>query len=229
MRPSVVLIALVSLAAAASESARARESATAQTVAPPATTARQDPPRGVLPPQPGTSARPVAPPAQPAPQRASPAQPQVAPPAQPQGAAPAPARPAAAAPATPQAPAPGEPTPSEAVLGAPIYPGATFLGSFSAGQGQRYYLFGTSAAYTQVVQFYRTALKSRGDEIYDVPPVWSFDTGRFREETMAYPPSVVVRDHVAGGRKGYLHVSGTQSQRYPTVIQIVPPALGERR
>lgn len=170
------------------------------------------PPRGVLPPQPGTSA---PPPATPAATRA-----------------PAPSEPVAQDP--PTAPARvaatvSEPIPSELVLGAPAYPGALFLGSFSAGQGQRYYLFGSSDSYPQVVAFYRQALKSRGSEVFDAPPIWSFDLGRFREETMAYPPSVVVRDHLWGGRQGYLHASGTEAQRYPTIIQIVPPPPGTRR
>jgi hypothetical protein len=115
------------------------------------------------------------------------------------------------------------------MLGAPVYPNATFLGSFDAGMNQRYYLFGTSAAYQQVLQFYRTALKERGDEVFDIPPIWSFDIGRYREQTMAYPPSVTVRDHMAGGGKGYLHAAGAEGQRFATVIQIVPPAPGDRR
>jgi hypothetical protein len=174
---------------------------------------RQEPPRGVLPPQPGTSAARPAPPAAPQPQ--------------PQAATPAP--PSSASTVSQSAATTAEPTPSEAVLGAPIYPSATFLGSFSAGQGQRYYLFGSADSYAQVVAFYRQALKSRGSEVYDVPPIWTFDLGRFREESMAYPPSVVVRDHVAGGRQGYLHANGAVAQRYPTVIQMVPPPLGVRR
>lgn len=181
-------------------------------VAAPAPAAAQpagQPPRGVLPPQPGTPvSRPATPVPTPEPAAAEVAQPPVQ----------------AQVPATVS-----EPAPNELVLGAPPYPGATFLGSFSAGQGQRYYLFGSSDSYAQVVAFYRQALKSRGSEIYDVPPVWTFDLGRFREDTMAYPPSVVVRDHVWGGRQGYLHANGTEAQRYPTVIQIVPPPPGVRR
>src|SRR5512132_2593408 len=33
--------------------------------------------------------------------------------------------------------APTEPAPDPAMLGAPVYPGATFLGSYDAGRGQR--------------------------------------------------------------------------------------------
>src|SRR5213079_2638624 len=73
-------------------------------------------------------------------------------------AAPAAPAPAAPAPATPQNPsrlpvapptqtAPGaNDIPTEATLGVQIYPGAEFLGSFDAGKGQRYYLFGTNAS-----------------------------------------------------------------------------------
>lgn len=171
--------------------------------------AQSAPPRGVLPPQPQGQAPAATTPA--------------APPAPPAQATPPPPVTVVSGAATAEA------TPTAAVLGAPVYPGAVFLGSFNAGLGQRYYLFGSTADYAQVVTFYRNALKSRGSEVYDTPPVWSFDIGRFREESMAYPPSVVVRDHVAGGGRGYLHVAGTQSQRFPTVVQIVPPPPGDRR
>ena len=49
-----------------------------------------------------------------------------------------------------------------------------------------------------------------------------FDLGRFQEQTMAYPPSVVVKDYLWNGSAGYLHVDGTTSRRFPTIIQIVP-------
>ena len=32
-----------------------------------------------------------------------------------------------------------------------------------------------------------------------------FDTGRFREEAMAFPPSVTVKDYTWGGKGGYLN------------------------
>lgn len=202
MRPVALALAVLVVALAAG-SARAQS---------PAETPRPSPPRGVLPPGAGT-----------APPRAQPA----APAETPTSTAPQTAT-VETRMANSMAPQ-NEPIPGEAVLGAPVYPGATFLGSFNAGQGQRYYLFGTDALFAQVVAFYRQAVKSRGSEVYDVPPVWTFDIGRFREETMAYPPSVVVRDHLAGGNRGYLHVSGTESQRFATVIQIVPPSLADRR
>ena len=33
------------------------------------------------------------------------------------------------------------------------------------------------------------------------------DLGRFQEDTMAYPPSVVVKDYTWNGQAGYLHVA----------------------
>jgi hypothetical protein len=50
-----------------------------------------------------------------------------------------------------------------------------------------------------------------------------FDLGRFQENQMAYPPSVVVKDYAWNGAPGYLAVSGTTEKRFRTVIQIVPP------
>ena len=145
----------------------------------------------------------------------------------------APARPAAAAtPAVTPAAGTGltnEPVPTEAQLGLPIYPGAKFLRSYDAGQGQRYYLFGSSATFGELVLYYRTQLKDKGDLVYDVPPVHMFEVGKFREETMAFPPGVTVKDYTYGGGKGYLvPTPGANPSRYPTIIQIVPVVAANR-
>ena len=131
-------------------------------------------------PRPGAS-RGVLPPGAPAPDKTPPAG-QVTPPG---GAQP----PAATAPQADPAQA-GQATgiPDEATLGVPVYPGATFLAGFDAGRGQRYYLFGTPASFTQVVTFYRGSLKMKGDVVFEQPPTHAFDVGRFREESMAFPP-----------------------------------------
>lgn len=116
-----------------------------------------------------------------------------------------------------------EPVPTAATLGFPLFSGAQFLKSYSAGQGQRYYLFGATASYTEVVGFYRSALRSRGNRVFDWPPVHIFEEGRFDDERMAFPPSVTVKDYTWGNAKGYLDPRpGVSPQRYPTVIQIVP-------
>lgn len=95
--------------------------------------------------------------------------------------------------------------------------------SYNAGQGQRYYLFGATASYTEVVSFYRSTLRKGGNRVFDEPPVHIFEEGRFDENRMAFPPSVTVSDYTWGGAKGYLDPRpGAQPQRYPTVIQIVP-------
>jgi hypothetical protein len=127
--------------------------------------------------------------------------------------------------AQPESPAPADPAaPSEATLGAPIYPGAEFLTSYDAGQGQRYYLFGTNAGFVEIVNYYRTVLKQKGELVYEAPGVHQFDIGRFREETMAFPPSVTVKDYTWGGSAGYLNPKrGKQPARFKTIIQIVPP------
>jgi hypothetical protein len=120
--------------------------------------------------------------------------------------------------------------PDEAFLGVPVYPNAQFVGSFDAGRGQRYYLFGVGTSFAEIVAYYRAVLKNRGDLVYDEPPVHMFETGRFREETMAFPPSVTVKDYTWGGSQGYLVPLGAgKSQRFPTIIQIVPVPPGERR
>ena len=124
--------------------------------------------------------------------------------------------PAAAAPASPDAP-------TEASLGVPIYPGSDFVGSYDAGRGQRYYLFGTNTSFVEIVNYYRTVLKQKGELIYEEPAIHEFDLGRFREETMAFPPSVTIKDYTWGGSAGYLNPKrGKQPERYKTIIQIVP-------
>jgi hypothetical protein len=104
----------------------------------------------------------------------------------------------------------------------PIFPGAKFLGSYDAGKGQRYYLYGSTIAYEDIVAFYRSELKDRGDEVFEDPPTHMF-AQKFREETMAFPPGVTVKDWTHQSR-GYPNPRlGAQPERFPTVIMIVPP------
>jgi hypothetical protein len=141
-----------------------------------------------------------------------------------------PARPPVQAPAQvpPAQPAPPPALPSTvapdaATLGVTVYPGAEFLASYDAGRGQRYYLFGTNADFAQIVNYYRTVLKQKGDLVYEEPPVHEFDIGKYREETMAFPPSVTVKDYTWGGAQGYMNPKrGAQPARFKTIIQIVP-------
>ena len=151
-------------------------------------------------------------------------------PAPPQPAKPAPSQPAATAPSQPAKPAPTKPAtavPTEATLGVPIYPTAQFIASYDAGRGQRFYLFGVTLPFAEMVTFYRTALKTRGDVLFESPPTHQFEIGRFREETMAFPPSVTIKDYTSGGAGGYPNPNrGAQPDRFPTVIQIVPAPAG---
>jgi len=145
------------------------------------------------------------------------------PPQTPPSAKPSPPQPAAPAPRPASAPAPASGPPDERLLGVPIFAGADFLGSYDAGRGQRYYLFGTNTTFTEVVAYYRTALKQRGELVYDDPPVHEFDVGRYREETMAFPPGVTVKDYAWGSAQGYLNPKrGAQPARFKTIIMFVP-------
>ena len=164
--------------------------------------------------------KPNPPPTSPPP--AKPSDPPVAQPSAPPAAAPA-------QPATGKQPASVEPT--EAMLGAPIYPGAQFVTSYDAGRGQRYYLFGTNASYAEIVAYYRNIMRTRGDEVFREPPVHMFDVARFREQTMAFPPSVTIKDYAWGGLQGFLNPkTGAEPARYRTIIQIVPlpPGVSDR-
>jgi hypothetical protein len=135
---------------------------------------------------------------------------------------PRPSLPAAPAPApAAAAPQPGEPT--EAALGVPLYPGVQFIASYDAGRGQRYYLFGTESDFLQIVGWYKTMLKQKGELIFEEPPVHMFEIGKFREETMAFTPSVTVKDYAWAGSLGYLNPKrGATPARFKTIVQIVP-------
>src|SRR4029079_17687906 len=76
--------------------------------------------------------------------------------------------------------------PTETSLGVPIYPGAEFLTSFDATRGPRYYLFGSSASFAEIVNYYKTVLKQKGELVYEEPAIHEFDIGKFKEETMAF-------------------------------------------
>jgi hypothetical protein len=137
--------------------------------------------------------------------------------------------PAAPAPALPVTPGdPGAPT--EVTLGFPIYPTAQFIASYDAGRGQRYYVFGAAATYADLVAYYRTVLKERGNQVFEAPPTHMFEIGRFREETMAFPPGVTIKDWTWGGTEGYPNPKPNgQPARFPTLIMIVPAPPGPQR
>lgn len=141
-----------------------------------------------------------------------------------QAAPPASSRPQPPRPATNVPPLfPEEAAPSESVLGVTVYAGAVFLTSYEAGKGQRFYLYGSNAGFTELLAYYRTLLKQRGTVVFDTPPTHIFEVGKYDENAMAFPPSVTIKDYTAGGTGGFLNPKPGQSpERFPTVIQIVP-------
>jgi hypothetical protein len=143
-----------------------------------------------------------------------------------QPAAPTRQAPTVSTPATPPVATPSAPpdeTPTEQSMGVPIYPAAQFLASYDAGRGQRYYLFGSQASYTDLVTYYRTALKQRGEILFDVPATYLFEVGKYREETMAFPPGVTIKDFQSAVSEGYPNPKpGGQPARFRSIIQIVP-------
>ena len=156
-------------------------------------------------------------PGRPAPPRTGP------PPAQPPVATPPPAAPA------PDTAAPPD-VPTEATLGFPVYPNAQFIASYDAGRGQRYYLFGSELPFAALVKYYQNTLKTRGTLVFDAPATHMFEVGRFREETMAFPPGVTVKDYTWNGSAGFLNPKKDgQPARFPSIIQIVPPPTGAPR
>lgn len=114
-------------------------------------------------------------------------------------------------------------TPSDDTLGVSIYPNAQYLVAYDARRGQQYYLFGTNASFENMVDYYSAVLNSRGDRVFREPPVHMFELGRFDRDTMAFPPSVTIKDYTWNGAAGYPNSSpGGQPSHYSTIIQIVP-------
>ena len=145
--------------------------------------------------------------------------------------APAPSRPAQPATPAPPTPPPTATTPPPAAkpaqpdvnLGVTLYPGSQFLGSYDAGRGQKFYIYGTTASFAAIVAFYREILKKGGEAVFDAPATHLFEIGRFREESMAFPPSVTIKDFQSEVSQGYPNPRpGGTPARFPTVIQIVP-------
>jgi hypothetical protein len=139
-----------------------------------------------------------------------------------------PSQPPAVAPPAPSTPAQpvSSDAPTEAMLGVPVYPGSEFIASYDAGRGQRYYVFGTNAGFADIVNYYKNVLRQKGELVYEEPLIHQFDIGKYREDTMAFPPSVTVKDYTWGGSAGYLNPRrGKSPDRYKTIIQIVPATL----
>jgi hypothetical protein len=157
--------------------------------------------------------------------------------------APAPAAPQQPAAKTPSAPAAAAPVsqvpaidadapPAPGQLNAPVLAGAQYLASYDAGMGQKFHLYGSAQAFADVVAYYRTVLKDRGELVFDAPATHEFDVGKFKETEVAFPPGVTVKDYTWGGSPGYMNPKpGATPAFFPTVIQIVPPppALPGRR
>jgi hypothetical protein len=115
-------------------------------------------------------------------------------------------------------------------LGFPVYPSAQFIGSYDAGRGQRYYLFGSEQRFAELVKYYQSALKSRGTLVFDAPATHIFEVGRFREESMAFPPGVTIKDYTWNGSAGYLNPKrNAEPARFPSIIQIVAAPDGSPR
>jgi hypothetical protein len=144
-------------------------------------------------------------------------------------------RPADAKPAEPQAPTAIRPAtsssgscasgaaPTEATLMVRVPPTAEYLESFDAGRGQCFHLFGTNDAYADVVQYFRSLQLKGARELFRDPPMQQFELGRYDDRSMAFPPSLVVKDYTWNNSEGYPFVKGTTQKRFKTIIQIVPP------
>jgi hypothetical protein len=132
--------------------------------------------------------------------------------------------PAQATAATPAPAAAEEQPPTPESLGVPsFHPKMQYLESYDAGGGQRFYLFGADVPFAEVVSYYQKLLKVKGELVFDLPATHMFDTGRFQEATMAFPPSITVKDYTWGGMQGYANPKpNAQPASFKTIVQIVP-------
>ena len=154
--------------------------------------------------------------------------------AQPAQAKPAPPKPTPPPAGTVQPPStttvletPSEPPPPANALGVQLYPSARYLGSYDAGRGQRFYLYGCTQPFAELVGYYRTVLKDKGELIFDAPAMHQFDVGKFKETDVDFTPGVTIKDYTWGGSLGYLNPKpGASPSYFPTVIQIVSPPAG---
>jgi hypothetical protein len=72
------------------------------------------------------------------------------------------------------------------------------------------------------VAYYRTALKQKGEIIFDAPATYAFEVGKYREEAMAFPPGVTIKDYQTAVSEGYPNPKpGGQPARFRSVIQFV--------
>ena len=133
------------------------------------------------------------------------------------------------------APAPAAPVdpgaPTEATLGFPIYPTAQFIASYDAGRGAALlHLRRDGAVRRPRRSTTGRQLKERGNQVFEEPPTHMFEVGRFRDETMAFPPGVTIKDWTWGGSSGYPNPKPSgQPARFPTIIMIVPAPPGAPR
>ena len=104
---------------------------------------------------------------------------------------------------------------------------AQFLASYDAGRAQRFYIFASTAPFADIVTYYRTQLKDKGNLVFQDPPTHMFEVGKFNSDTMAFPPGVTIKDFTWGGSPGYPNPRpGAQPARFPSVIMIVPVPPG---
>ena len=86
-----------------------------------------------------------------------------------------------------------------------------------------------SSPFAALVKYYQSALKNRGTLVFDAPATHVFEIGRFREETMAFPPGVTVKDYTWNGSAGYLNPKQNgQPARFPPSFRSCPRQRAHR-
>ena len=105
-------------------------------------------------------------------------------------------------------------------------PNAVFLTSYDAGRGQRYYLYGATGSFVELVAYYRTLLKNKGTQVFDQP----LDPHLRSRPLQRDHDGVSAERDDQGLQRGYCRrrrrlpepEAGAKPERFATVIQIVP-------
>ena len=73
-----------------------------------------------------------------------------------------------------------------------LQPGGTARGDI--GRGQRYYLFGTNAAYAEIVGYYKNIMKNGGRTIFEAPAMQQWDLGKSFDTFCPMGPWIATAD-----------------------------------
>jgi len=82
-----------------------------------------------------------------------------------------------------------------------VLAGARYLASYDRRDGQTYCLYGSTQTFADVVTYYRTVLKDRGELVFDAPATHMFEVGSSGDRGRL-SARVTVKDYNLDGSPG---------------------------